>query len=103
MNNILIVDNLYGYNNSLENNTFLESTENIFIGWLNKYTNAILLVGVDFNIVLNGSLDKWPPGRPNINNSNLKRFMDKFYLKDIWRDKFPNNKSFKWSNKTELA
>jgi len=63
---ILILGNVYGYNNSLENNNLIEYIENIFIGWLNKYPNAILIVGGDFNIILNGTMDKWPPGRPNI-------------------------------------
>jgi len=59
---ILILGNVYGYNNSLENNNLIEYIENIFIGWLNKYPNAILIVGGDFNIILNGTMDKWPPG-----------------------------------------
>lgn len=48
---------------------------------------------------MDGTIDKWPPGRSNINNSNLRNFMDKFNLIDIWRAKFPH-KSFTWSNKT---
>lgn len=44
-------------------------------------------------------MDKWPPGQSRT-NSNLKAFMDRFSLVDIWREKYPNNKSFTWSNKT---
>jgi len=96
---ILILGNVYGYNNTLENNNLFKYIENIFIGWLNKYPNAILLVGGDFNIILNETMDKWPPGRPNINNNNLKNFMDKFNLIDIWRVKF-SHKTFTWGNKS---
>ncbi len=92
VDNIFILGNLYGYNHNLDNNNLFESIENIFISWLNKYPSAILLVGGDFNIILDGAIDKWPPGRPKVNNNNLKNFMDKFNLTDIWRDKFPHNK-----------
>ncbi len=70
---IFILGNLYGYNDNLDNNNLFESIENIFISWLNKNPSAILLVGGDFNIILDGTIEKCPPGRPNVNNNNLKK------------------------------
>lgn len=48
---------------------------------------------------MDGNLDKWPPGQPNVTNTNLKAFADKYRLVDIWRKKYPN-RSYTWSNKT---
>lgn len=57
-------------------------------------------MGGDFTIVQDYALDKWPPGRPNWTNTNIKNFMDKFNLIDIWRTKCPNSIAFTWSNKS---
>ncbi|MEQ2277182.1 hypothetical protein XENORESO_021423 [Xenotaenia resolanae] len=45
-------------------------------------------------------IDRWPPRRQTSYCANLKHFMEKFNVMDIWRDKFPGDKIFTWSNKT---
>lgn len=48
----------------------------------------------DFNNILDGSMDKWPPGQPNRTNTNPKVIMGRFSLADIWRVTCPNNRKF---------
>lgn len=43
-----------------------EVIETRFLHCLSKYPNLVLLVGGDFNIALNGSLDRWPPNAKKI-------------------------------------
>lgn len=57
-------------------------------------------LGGDFNSIFDDNLDKWPPGQAIRANTDLKSFMDRFNLMDIWRVKFPDTRSFTWSNKT---
>ena len=38
--------------------------ENILEDWLVKFPSAILLLGGDFNNILDCNMDKWPPGKP---------------------------------------
>lgn len=100
---IFIIANVYGYNTKRENVNLILSIENILKCWLNKFTNAKLLLGGDFNSIFDANLDKWPPDHSGRTNTNLKSFMDRFNLVDIWRVKHPDNRSFTWSNKTGSA
>lgn len=70
------------------------SIENTLTGWLDKFPNATLLLGGDFNSIFDDNLDKLPHGQPIRANTDLKSFMD------IWRVKFPDIISFTWSNKS---
>lgn len=96
----VIAANVYGNNRKLENDYLLGAIENIFNCWLKKYPKAYIVMGGDFNIVLDGAIDKWPPGSSKSSNNTLINFMDKFDLSDIWRTKFPKNATFTWSNKS---
>lgn len=64
-----------------------------------KYSNAHLIIGEDFNVVLNEALDRWPPGKPSLANLSLKRLMSKYDLYDVWREKCPTDRVYTWSNK----
>lgn len=44
-------------------------------------------------------LDRWPPRRSGSPNSVLNCLMDKFDLVDVWREQFPNDRQYTWSNK----
>lgn len=48
----------YRYNSKLENYHLLSSIDNNFTSWLDKYTNATLFSGGDFNIILDKINDK---------------------------------------------
>lgn len=96
---VYIISNVYGYNTRKDNDNLFISIENILLSWLTKFPKATILLGGDFNIILNSTMDKWPPDLLNRTNTDLIAFMDKFNLEDIWRIKNPNNRTFTWSNK----
>jgi len=103
-NHTILIINIYGYNTSVENNMLLDTLEDKILEdkishWLNKYPHASLVVGGDFNIAMNNMLDRWPPRRSGSPNSVLKCLMDKFDLVDVWREQFPNDRQYTWSNK----
>lgn len=98
-NNIILLANIYGYNSKPENDFLFDALESSFLQWLSKYPNALILMGGDFNIALNSSLDRWPPNTNNSSASTLSIFMEKFNLVDIWRKKNPDSKSYTWNNR----
>ncbi len=83
----LIIVNIYGFNSKAQNNHLLISSEKKLINWLAKFHDAYLIVGGDFDIVLDEIRDRWPPGRPSNVNSTLKSFMERLDVTDTWRDK----------------
>lgn len=98
-NNIILLANIYGYNSKLENDLLFDALESSFLHWFSKYPNALLFMGGDFNVALNGSLDRWPPNSNNSSASTLTTFMEKFNLVDIWRKKNPNSKFYTLNNR----
>lgn len=58
----IITANVYGYNRKPENDSLLGAVGNTFEGWLDKYPNAYIIMGGDFNIIQDCTKDKWPPG-----------------------------------------
>lgn len=97
-NIFLIAINIYGYNTVNGNNNLLTEVENRILHWLSKYPNAHLLVGGDFNISLENTVDRWPPGPQSNTSAALKSLMQRFDLIDIWREHFPTDIMFTWSN-----
>lgn len=96
---IFIVVNIYGYNCKSDNDQLLCLLEERLTHWLSKFPDSYLIIGGDFNVVLNESIDRWPPRRPSNLNTNLKLFMDRFHLIDIWREKNVDDTVYTWSNK----
>ncbi len=99
-NLVFILVNIYGYNLNTENDKLFESLEERILLWFRKHPHAFLLIGGDFNITLNDFVDRWPPKQPGSSNTILKTFMQKYNLIDIWREIYPNQCSYTWSNKT---
>lgn len=58
--------NVYGYNSSIENTTLMDNISENIQYWLNKYPSAVLILGGDFNMVLNSDLDRFPPRAASI-------------------------------------
>lgn len=101
LNNIVVIlINIYGYNITHENDLLFEVIEETILLWLNTYPDALVFIGGDFNIVPDNQLDRLPPRQATSVNSKLKIFMDKFNVIDIWKETFPNIKSYTWSNKS---
>ena len=74
---MLITVNFYGYNTKHENDELLESIEKHIFNWLSKFPNSLLLIGGDFNITIDNSTDRWPPGRPTNQNLGCNTFYGK--------------------------
>lgn len=67
---------------------------------LGKYTNMKIILGGDFNLTINDTIDRWPAKSSASSNATLTDFMYKRNLTDIWRLKNPNMVDFTWGNKT---
>jgi len=99
-NNItVLVINMYGYNSNAENSRLLILLESRMKHWLSKFPSAYIIFGGDFNITLNNQIDRWPPGKNSSTSRQLLLLMDRYDLIDIWREKFPDDSGFTWSNK----
>lgn len=90
---IFTIVNLYGYNTKPENDKLIDSLDT-------RISFSNLIIGGDFNVSLNDTIDRWPPAQHFRKNLRLETFMDKFNVTDIWRDKFPDDISFTWSNRS---
>lgn len=100
---IILLVNMYGHNSKNENDTLFRVLESHFLYSLSKYPSAMIIMGGDFNIALNGLQDRWPP-RPNPSlASTLIQFMHKFDLIDIWREKSPGMSLYTSNNKTNTS
>lgn len=95
----IILVNIYGYNSKLENDELLHTLDSKLAILTRMFPNAYFIVGGDFNIVLNDAIDRWSPAKPSQQNASLKHLIDKYDLSDVWREKFPNNSLYTWSNK----
>lgn len=71
------------YNSKNENDSLLETLEEYILKGLSQFPNLTLVIGGDFNIVLDGLLDCFPTRTSYTQNENLKRFMEKFNLVDM--------------------
>lgn len=94
-----IILNVYGYNTSAENIQLFVDMEIRLQHWLLKFPNSYIVMGGDFNVILNPLVDRWPHACTNTRNTYLKSFMDTFDLLDVWRVKFPDTVMFTWNNK----
>ncbi len=99
-NLVFILVNIYGYNLNTENDKLFESLEERTLLWFRKHPHAFVLIGGDFNITLNDFVDRWPPKQPGSSNTILKTCMQNYNLIDIWREMYPNQCSYTWSNTT---
>ena len=65
-----------------------------------KFPEAYLLIGSDFNITLDNTPYRWPPGSRTRTADTLKASMHRYYLVAAWRAKYPNDRGFAWSNRS---
>ncbi len=90
--NIVLLANIYGYNTKTDNDFLFDTLGSRFLAWLSKYPNMQFVVGGDFNVTVDDSIDRWPPKNSTNSLPNIVLFMQKFQLIDIWRRKNPNIK-----------
>ncbi len=82
--------NVYGYCSKDANILLLGEIENYVNSTMRSHPNAKLIIGGDFNLVMNGSIDRFPP-RANSESNDLMRLSYSLDLIDIWRVKKPFN------------
>lgn len=95
---VLITVNIYGYNSRFENSTLFDTIDERIAHWLGKFPNACLVIGGDFNVVMDNKLDRFPPRNDKPANRYLRAFMEKYELYDVFRKKF-STKAYTWLSK----
>ena len=78
-----------GYPKYKERSTFFNNLKTVISEF--KPNNSQLILGGDFNCVLNDELDRI---RPMSKYDPLVKSLNKFYLDDIWRNQHPENKEY---------
>ena len=94
----LIIYNIHAPDHDKDQITFFQKLQNEIA---NDQDFDTLLLGGDFNVVMNHSMDK--KNGTNIKKkciADLKNIIQNFNLDDIWRKKNPTKKSFTWSQRT---
>lgn len=95
--NAYVLSNLYGPND--DDVEFFNILDEIVI----SHNDQTLIVGGDFNTVLNFQIDKLN-GRKNTNikcSQKLNTLIENNDLHDIWRLNFPNKMKFTWHSNTK--
>lgn len=96
----VILGNIYGYNTSTDNKILFDKLDEKLTYWSNKFPKAFIILGGDFNVSINNLLDRYPSKSAACSSPTLLDLREKFELVDIWRERFPNNVEYTWSNKS---
>ena len=70
----LVIIYLYGSNSNHEKH---ETLERHIQNTLNSFPNSGIVIGGDFNMILDHNIDSWPPRVSSAPNVNLQLFMQK--------------------------
>lgn len=74
---------------------------------LSDYQEFNIILGGDFNVVLDPSLDRMSYKEKEIRNkvyhSELSSFLDGHALSDVWRLQFPNKRGYTWSRGSQCS
>lgn len=95
----MIILNIYGYNAYSDNDNLFDVIGKKILFYLNKHPDSLLVMGGDFNLLLDNNLDRFPPRKSKPHNTALVDFMEKFNIVDVWRLKFSSSKFYTWSSK----
>ena len=77
-----------------------EFFERIFAN-LQKVAKDHVIIGGDFNLVLNTDLDRHNSKYNNVHAANyVNAFIDSFNVTDIWRDRNQNDRKYSWFRKS---
>lgn len=58
---IVFLANVYGYNTKTDIDFLFDTLGLRFTSWLSKYPNLLFVVGGDFSVMVDDSVDRWPP------------------------------------------
>ncbi|KAF7644176.1 hypothetical protein LDENG_00226450 [Lucifuga dentata] len=53
-----IISIIYGYNSSAENHSLINTLDTKLTQWLHKYPHALIIMGGDFNVVMDNRIDR---------------------------------------------
>ena len=94
-NNNLLLSCVYGPNG--DNPDFFKD----FFQQLDSFENVNMIIGGDFNIVLNEQMDRTQAASttrtPSCASTMLKQQMEEYQLADVWRTLNPETREFMWS------
>lgn len=94
---IFILGNVYATNFTTQNKALFLNFEDQIQKIVEKFSNAKLIIGGDFNTIWDCEKDCFPP-RPNVRSvlPELNNVCSTFDLIDIWRHKYPDKIQFTW-------
>ena len=96
-NNLIIMNNIYGYNNDRKNRKLLHQISTVIAEFNAKYDTNHLVVGGDFNLTPDEWKDRWPSKLSSeYKNPTLEEFRSNNKLVDIWRLLHNDVKLFTW-------
>lgn len=81
-NSNYIIVNVYGFNSQTENIAYIDSLERRLLHSLSKFPNSSVILGGDFNTVLDNHIDRWPSRSSDSASSYMKMFADRLDLTD---------------------
>lgn len=94
---LFILFNVYGYNSIQLNNKLLAEISNLLFELKRLYPTDNVIMGGDFNMVMDETLDRCPPkfsdSHPNLHFLNF--CLDNNVM-DVWRAGNPNLRQFSW-------
>lgn len=94
---ILILGNIYGYNNHNQNKNLLIDLTNTVKDLSKNYVDYDIFMGGDFNVVMDEWLDRYPTRFQNYHyNTALLELCNSLKLIDIWRYLNPDTQIFTW-------
>lgn len=94
---ILILGNIYGYNNHNQNKNLLIDLTNTVKDLSKDYVDYDIFMGGDFNVVMDEWLDRYPTRFQNYHyNTALLELCNSLKLIDIWRYLNPDTQIFTW-------
>ncbi len=91
-----IMVNVYGFNNVIQNRQFILDVSSVIVHLKLIYPTAIIVMGGDFNMVSDESLDRYPSRCSHSYNPVLTDFCRTHNLLEPWRFKYPNTKQYSW-------
>ncbi|XDV31698.1 hypothetical protein PO909_002661 [Leuciscus waleckii] len=93
--NLVILINIYGYNNDNKNRNLLHQISEVIIELKAKFPTDHIIVGGDFNLTPDEWMDRWPS---KLLSEHRNPILDAFanQLIDIWRSLHSGVKQFTW-------
>lgn len=96
-NILIILINIYGYNNDQKNRNLLHQISTVIRELNTKFPTDHLIVGGDFNVTPDEWMDRWPSKLSREHrNPIMESFTNNNKLIDIWRTLNKDVKQFTW-------